>query len=156
FRHVDTDQFSYGFAIINGALAATSVSRSYSDNLPSVNLAWSFDPDWVLRFGAAKVLTRPDLGNLTPGVNVSVSGGARVVSGGNPYLDPYRAKPYDLGLDWYFAPESYASAAFFHKNIDSFEQTSHTTQPYSASGLPVSLLAGTAASPTDDFDFTIP
>lgn len=155
-RHVNTDQFSFGNAIINGALNSVSVSRSYSDNLPSFNLAWSFDPDWVLRFGAAKVLTRPDLGNLTPGVNVSVSGGSRVVSGGNPFLDPYRAKTYDLGAEWYFAPESYLSAVVFRKNIDSFEQTSHTTQPYSASGLPVSLLAGTAASPSDDFDFTIP
>jgi iron complex outermembrane recepter protein len=155
-RHVNTDQFSQGFALINAALTRVTVDREYNDNLPSMNLAWSFDDDWVLRFGAAKVLTRPDLGNLTPGVNVSVSGGSRVVSGGNPLLDPYRAKTYDLGLEWYFAPESYLSAAAFHKNIDSFEQTSHTTQPFSASGLPVSLLNGTAALPTDDFDFTIP
>ncbi|QBB69413.1 TonB-dependent receptor [Pseudolysobacter antarcticus] len=155
-RRVDTDQFSTGFAIINGGLVQTSVSRSYSDTLPSMNLALSLADDWLLRFGAAKVLTRPDLGNLSPGVNVSVSGGSRVVSGGNPYLDPYRAKTYDLGLEWYFATGSYLSGALFRKDIDSFEQVSHTTQPFSASGLPVSLIAGTAALPTDDFDFTIP
>jgi TonB-dependent receptor len=35
-------------------------------------------------------------------------------------------------------------------------QTSRETRPYNTSGLPVSLLEGTGALPTDDFQFNIP
>ena len=155
-RYVRTQQDSTGFAVINAVPALTSVRRDYNDTLPSLNLAWDLRDDLVLRFGAAKVMARPGLGNLTPGVSVSVSGGNRVVTGGDPFLDPFRAKTADLGLEWYFAPESALTAAFFWKDIDSFVQTSRETRPYNTSGLPESLLAGTGAQPTDDFQFNIP
>lgn len=155
-RYVRTAQESTGFAVINSRPTLTTVKREYSDTLPSLNLAWDLNDDLVLRFGAAKVLSRPGLGNLTPGVSVSVSGGNRVVTGGDPFLDPFRAKTYDLGLEWYFAPESVLGAAFFYKDIDSFVQTSRETRPFNSSGLPASLLDGTGASPSDDFQFNIP
>ena len=155
-RYVRTEQESTGFAIINGRPTQTTVEREYSDTLPSMNLVWDLNDDLLLRFGAAKVMSRPGLGNLTPGVSVSVSGGNRVVTGGDPFLDPFRAKTFDLGLEWYFAPESVLGAAFFYKDIDSFVQTSRETRPFNTSGLPVSLLEGTGASPTDDFQFNIP
>jgi iron complex outermembrane receptor protein len=155
-RYVRTQQDSTGFAVINNVPAVTSVHRSYNDTLPSLNLAWDLRDDLVLRFGAAKVMARPGLGNLTPGVTVSVSGGNRVVTGGDPFLDPFRAKTADLGLEWYFAEESALTAALFWKDIDTFVQTSRETRPYNTSGLPDSLLDGTGASPTDDFQFNIP
>ena len=71
-----------------------------------------------MRFGAAKVMTRPNLGQVTPGAAVSVSGNNRTVTAGNPFLDPFRAKSYDLGVEWYFAPESLLSLALFYKDID--------------------------------------
>lgn len=155
-RYVRTEQASTGFAVINSRPTLTTVERQYSDTLPSMNLAWDLNDDLVLRFGAAKVMSRPGLGNLTPGVSVSVSGGNRVVTGGDPFLDPFRAKTFDLGLEWYFAPESVLGAAVFYKDIESFVQTSRETRPFNTSGLPVSLLEGTGASPTDDFQFNIP
>ncbi|GMV30377.1 MAG: TonB-dependent receptor [Rhodanobacteraceae bacterium] len=155
-RYVRTEQESTGFAIINGRPTQTTVEREYSDTLPSMNLVWDLSDDLLLRVGAAKVMSRPGLGNLTPGVSVSVSGGNRVVSGGDPFLDPFRAKTFDLGLEWYFAPESVLGAAFFYKDIESFVQTSRETRPFNTSGLPASLLEGTGAAPTDDFQFNIP
>jgi iron complex outermembrane recepter protein len=155
-RYVRTEQESTGFAVINSRPTLTTVSREYSDTLPSMNLAWDLSDDLLLRFGAAKVMSRPGLGNLTPGVSVSVSGGNRVVTGGDPFLDPFRAKTLDLGLEWYFAPESVLGAAIFYKDIDTFVQTSRETRPFSSSGLPASLLEGTGASVNDDFQFNIP
>ncbi|MEO8671550.1 MAG: TonB-dependent receptor [Tahibacter sp.] len=155
-RHVRTQQESQGFAIINSTPTLSTVERHYSDTLPSLNLAWDLSDDLVLRFGTAKVMARPGLGNLTPGVTVNVSGGARTVNGGNPLLDPFRAKTADLGIEWYFAPESVLGAAIFYKDIGSFVQTSRETRPYNTSGLPDSLLDGTGASPDDDFQFNIP
>lgn len=155
-RYVETDQESTGYAVVGGAQVLTTVKRKYDDTLPSLNLVAELSDDFLLRFGAAKVMSRPGLGNLTPGVTVSVSGGNRTVNGGNPFLDPFRAKTYDLAAEWYFAPESLLSLAYFYKDIGTFVQTSRETRPFNTSGLPESLLAGTGALPTDDFQFNIP
>ncbi|WP_036101766.1 TonB-dependent receptor [Lysobacter capsici] len=155
-RHVKTKQSSTGFALAGTTPVLTTVGRDYSDTLPSLNLVADITPDFLIRFGASKVMSRPGLGNLTPGVTVSVSGGNRVVSGGNPLLEPFRAKTYDLGFEWYFAEESLLGLGLFYKDIDTFVQTSREIRPYNTSGLPDELLAGTGALPTDEFQFNIP
>ncbi|MFC3550537.1 TonB-dependent receptor [Lysobacter cavernae] len=155
-RQVDTTQTSTGYAIVGGAPVLTTVKRSYDDTLPSFNLVADVTPDFLVRFAAAKVMARPGLGNLTPGVTVNVSGGARTVNGGNPLLEPFRAKTVDLSFEWYFTDEALLGLGLFYKDIDSFVQTSRETRPYYTSGLPDSLLIGTGASPMDDFQFNIP
>ncbi len=155
-RQVNTDQTSSGFAVVNSTPVLVTVNRDYDDFLPSFNIAADLTDDLVLRFGAAKVMSRPGLGLLVPGVTVSVSGGSRTVTGGDPLLDPFRATTADLGLEWYFDEGALLSAALFYKDIESFVQTSRETRPYNTSGLPESLLAGTGALPTDEFQFNIP
>ncbi len=79
--------------------------ETYSDTLPSMNVVLRADrAASLVRFGAAKVMSRPDLGSLTPGATISVSAPAARVSAGNPNLDPFRAKAYDLSFEWYFQP----------------------------------------------------
>ncbi|WP_281780747.1 TonB-dependent receptor [Lysobacter auxotrophicus] len=155
-RQVTTRQSSTGWSTVGGQPVLTTVERSYEDTLPSLNLVADVTPDFLIRFAAAKVMARPGLGNLTPGVTVNVSGGNRVVNGGNPLLDPFRAKTADLSFEWYFAEESLLALGLFYKDIDSFVQTSRETRPYSTSGLPASLLDGTGATVNDDFQFNIP
>ncbi|UOV06692.1 TonB-dependent receptor [Pseudoxanthomonas sp. F37] len=155
-RYVRTKQSSTGIATASGMPVATTVSREYSDTLPSMNLVAEITPDFLIRLGAAKVMTRPGLGSLTPGVTVNVSGGARTVSGGNPNLDPIRAKTVDLGFEWYFDEGAMLGLGLFYKDIESFIQTTRVVQPYSASGLPASLLDGTGAGVNDDFVFSVP
>ena len=155
-RYVKTEQTSTGIATASGTPSAISVTREYSDTLPSLNLVAEITPDFLVRFGAAKVMSRPGLGSLTPGVTVSVSGSARTVSGGNPLLDPTRAKTADLGFEWYFDEGAMLGLAVFYKDIDSFIQNTRENKVYSSSGLPDSLLAGTTASPSDEFVFTVP
>ncbi|MBN6112954.1 TonB-dependent receptor [Xanthomonas bonasiae] len=155
-RYVKTKQESTGYATVGTGVVQTTVNREYNDTLPSLNLVAELSPDFLVRFGAAKVMSRPGLGSLTPGVTVNVSGGARTVSGGNPDLEPIRAKTADLGFEWYFQDGAMLGAAVFYKDIESFVQTTRVTQPYSASGLPASLLDGTGASVNDDFVFSVP
>nr|WP_298122303.1 TonB-dependent receptor [uncultured Pseudoxanthomonas sp.] len=155
-RYVRTKQSSTGTATASGTPVATTVSREYSDTLPSMNLVAEITPDFLVRLGAAKVMTRPGLGSLTPGVTVNVSGGARTVSGGNPNLDPIRAKTVDLGFEWYFNEGAMLGLGLFYKDIESFIQTTRVVQPYSSSGLPASLLDGTGAGVNDDFVFSVP
>jgi TonB-dependent receptor len=155
-RYVGTDLTSDGFSFVGGMAVPTRVTNDYSDTLPSFNIVAEVMPDFLVRFAAAKVMSRPNLGFLNPGATVSVSGGARTVNTGNPKLDPFRATTVDLGLEWYFASDALLGLGVFYKDIDSFIQTSRETRPFNTSGLPDSLLVGTGAVPTDDFDFTQP
>ncbi|MCL1501096.1 TonB-dependent receptor [Xanthomonas nasturtii] len=155
-RYVETEQESTGYALINNAPALTTVGRKYDNTLPSFNLVAELAPDLLLRLGAAKVMSRPGLGSLTPGVTVAVAGGARTVAGGNPDLDPIEATNVDLGLEWYFNEGALLGVGLFYKDIESFIQTAREVRPYSSSGLPASLLEGTGATVNDDFAFSIP
>ena len=155
-RRVDTDLTSDGWSFVGGVPVPTRVSHSYSDTLPSFNLAAELSPEFVVRLSGAEVMTRPNLGFLNPGASVSASGGAFTVTTGNPRLEPFRAKTLDLNLEWYFSAEGLLSLGLFQKNIDSYIQTSRETRPYSSSGLPNDLLAGTIATPSDLFTFNQP
>lgn len=162
-RYVQTDQTSTGYTLSGGQPLQAVVDRSYSDVLPSMNLVYDISDQLLVRFGAAKVMTRPNLGNLNPGAAVSVSGNNFTVTAGNPELDPFRAKAYDLGVEWYFAPESLLSVAVFYKDIDSFVQTIRETRAFTGNplGLPDSVATaacGTTVgcSPSADWQFNLP
>ena len=156
-RHVKTEQNSDGFGVVAGALIPVSVSRDYSDTLPSLNLVAAVTPDFLVRFAAAKVMARPGLGNIGSGVTVSVSGGNRTITAGNPFLDPFRATTYDLGFDWYFNEGALLGVGLFYKDIESYVQTTRENRVFNTiPGLDPSLLAGTTALPTDEFIYNFP
>ena len=93
-------------------------SKTYTDVLPSVNLSYNVSQEVVLRFSAAKVMSRPGYGNLSGyrGLNESQLTGV----GGNPDLDPYRATQFDLSWEWYINKTGGFNAAIFYKNIQSY------------------------------------
>ena len=96
-------------------------SNSYNDILPSVNINYDFTDDVVVRFAAAKVMSRPDYDFLS----ARKSGYCAAATGckgseGNPNLKPYRATQYDLSAEWYFNESSILSFAYFYKDIDSY------------------------------------
>lgn len=128
-----------------------TAENDYDDVLPSFNLAFEPREDLVIRLGAAKVMSRPTLGDLTPGGSVSPT--TRTVSYGNPMLDPFRATNYDASIEWYFQNEALLAVAVFHKDIDSFITSVTESLPYNTLGLPLELLQG-AAQPTDLFQVT--
>jgi len=154
-RYVKTKQSSTGYQLVAGAAQQTTVKRDYDDILPALNVTAEVTPDFLLRFGAAKVMTRPNLGSLTPGGSLSTVG-VFSVSSGNPYLEPIRATTYDLSAEWYFAKDALLSVGLFYKDIESYIQTSRISQPFNASGLPLSLLDGLGVSAGDTFLFSQP
>lgn len=133
-RYVRTDQSSYGLVSGNPA----TVERDYDDWLPSVNLALFPHRDIIIRGAIAKVMTRPSLGNLTPGG--SADGFNFRITNGNPFLEPFRATNYDVAVEWYFAPQSIFSVALFQKDIASFPVSSTRVGTFTETGLPVSVL----------------
>ena len=155
-RYVETEQTSSGYTFTSGSPLFTTVERNYSDTLPSLNLVLEVTDEFLVRAGAAKVMARPNgggqtagLGILAPGATVQIQGANKTVTAGNPLLDPYRAKSYDLAFEWYFAQDSLLSVALFLKEIDSFVQTVRSTDSFSNNtlGLPDSValaVCGTA------------
>ena len=165
-RIVSTSQESTGYTFSAGAPVLVTAERSYRDVLPSANLVFEPREDFLIRIGASKVMSRPNLGQLAPGANVSVSGSNRTVTSGNPNLDPFRAKAYDISFEWYFAEDSLLSVAFFYKDIDSFVSTARFEMPFSANpfGLPDSVATAAcpggvntaACNPSLDWAFSVP
>ena len=136
-RYVKTDQSSTAWAKLGGVDELITAKHDYNDFLPSLNLVFEPLEDVIIRFGYAEVMARAGLGSLRPNVSVSVSGGSRSVSGGNPTLEPTKAKTYDLGLELYFDNESLLGVAVFRKEIDSYVQGLRETKLFTETGLPV-------------------
>lgn len=142
-RYVNTDQASTGIQVSGANIGPVTIERSYDDWLPSGNIAIDLTDELVLRAAAAKVMTRPTLGNLTPGG--TIDGFNYRVSFGNPFLEPFRANAYDVALEWYFAKGSILSVAYFRKDVSSFTVASTRTGTFASTGLPVSAIL--ASSP---------
>ena len=122
-RYVDTDTSSSGYTRLQQGTAITfptgSIDGGYTQALPSMNLKIGLLEDTlVARFAAAKVMARPSPGQLAIRRSLDVVGltGSR----GNPSLLPFLATDYDLGLEWYFSAENFASLAAFRKEISRF------------------------------------
>jgi TonB-dependent receptor len=125
-----------------------TVSREYTNTLPALNISAQPFENFYIRFAAAKVMTRPQLPNLSPGYT-AVSQQNQTLTRGNPDLNPMLANNLDLSFEWYPDKETLLSAGFFQKDIKSFIQTSAVTMPWAETELPDSLLSNgnTAATP---------
>lgn len=155
-RWFRTEQVSSGYAAVGTAFELVEAERSYDKALPSLNLVFETSPDSVVRFAAAQTIARPGLGSISPGGNISVQGGNRGYSSGNPDLQPTESTNVDLSFEWYPTDGGIYSVGLFYKDISTFVQTLRTTQRYDTLGLPLELLDGTIALPTDDFEVTRP
>ncbi len=122
-RHFKTDQTSSGWVQRNKVWGQEYVNHSYSDTLPSINLVLEPTEDVLIRAAFSEGIARANMNNLTNDTNVTYTGTNRAITINNPYLDPSKAKSYDLGIEWYFAPESALGLAVFRKEVDTFVQT---------------------------------
>lgn len=160
-RYVETDQTSTGYSYISGAPQYIVAERTYNNTLPSLNLVYDATDDFLIRFAASQVMSRPGLNGINPGGTVTVSGSARSATLGNPSLDPTEGQAYDLGFEWYFAPESLLSLALFYKDIESRPTATTYTGPFTGNpfGIPESVAiaacgATPGCSPSADWVFT--
>jgi len=134
---VSSNQTSTGYNIDGTACAGeknqpsctyTTVTQNhkYNDFNPSLNLNFDAGNDQVVRVGAAKVLSRANMidmaGNLDLSYNRtdSTKPAGWNGSGGNPNLEPFRAKSFDLSYEKYFGKKGYVSVAGFYKALDTY------------------------------------
>ncbi len=130
-RIVQTKQQSDGWAVgvpagtpgaINnpfGLIAPLSIDHDYTDVLPSANIVFDLSDSLLLRFGASRVLARPEYNRIAPTIT-SFTPLLFTGTGGNPTLDPYRADQFDLSAEWYFNEDSLLAAGLFYKDMDTY------------------------------------
>jgi iron complex outermembrane recepter protein len=140
---VSVDQSSNGFEVVQGDAANAipfSGGATYTDYLPSLNLAFLLPADNTLRLGLGREAARPRLDQMRANNNTSlefsgVNQGLWTRNGGNPELKPWIANALDLSWEHYFAKSGYFSAAYFYKDLKSYIYDQSTL--FDASGLTV-------------------
>jgi iron complex outermembrane receptor protein len=137
-RYVKTKLVAQGYVATGGGSPVTA-TNDYKDFLPSFNLATNLTDEFLVRLAAAKVMSRPALGNLNPGGTVNTVG-ALSISSGNPLLEPFRAKTFDASFEYYFKNKAFLGLGLFQKNIASYVQGVRQSMPFNQTGLPLSLL----------------
>jgi iron complex outermembrane receptor protein len=132
-----------------------TVSAQYTDILPSLNAMYDLGGGHRLRFAAAKVMARPRMDEMrasfipsfprspctptaqvpTPCIVGQERTGLWSATGGNPWLEPWRAKAVDVAYEWYIDKTSYISLAGFYKKLDSYIYTQRGL--FDFTGLPI-------------------
>jgi TonB-dependent receptor len=118
--------------IYSGQSDFTTLKGEYKNWLPAFDLDVSPMEDIKLRASYSHTITRPDYASLQGGITVNQPlrpGGGSTAGSGNPDLNPYKSKNIDLSAEWYFGPESYFSAGFFHKNVSNFIANTTVQEP---------------------------
>ncbi|WP_434929845.1 TonB-dependent receptor [Shewanella sp. HL-SH5] len=97
----------------------------YVEWLPSINLGFEVADSQMIRFAAARTLTRSRMDQMNANVNFSYnenpndginwSGGA-----GNPELRPWLARQFDISYENYFSDQGYFAVAAFYKDLENF------------------------------------
>ncbi|PZQ24158.1 MAG: TonB-dependent receptor [Sphingopyxis macrogoltabida] len=121
-RWVGDNEFNI---VYSGDSSFTRFKGSYDNWLPAFDFDMSPTEDIKLRASYSHTITRSDYGNLQGGRTLEslfrVGGG--VGAQGNPGLIPYKSKNVDLSAEWYYAPASYVSVGWFHKDVSNFIST---------------------------------
>jgi iron complex outermembrane receptor protein len=123
-------------------LVAVEEGAKYTDILPSLNLYYDLDRHNRIRFALAKVMARPRMDDMRANMVPSFNGGVCEnrppplepcgpgvlvqpwsASGGNPKLEPWRAKELDVGYEWYGGKASYFSVHGWYMWLDNYIYT---------------------------------
>ena len=94
----------------------------YTDVLPSMNLAFSFENDQTLRVALARQVARARIDQMRASLEfgVNTATGEPGAGGGNPLLQPWRANAFDISYEKYFGTKAYVAAAYFYKDLRSY------------------------------------
>jgi iron complex outermembrane recepter protein len=97
-------------------------TASYSDYYPSFDASFNVTHDLIARFGYAKSIGRPDLGNIIPTtVLPDLAGPAPyAITTVNSSLEPTETNSFDVSLEYYFTKTGVFSVGAFQKDFKNF------------------------------------
>ncbi|MFA0812395.1 TonB-dependent receptor [Microbulbifer epialgicus] len=135
-RYVYTDLATSAYDDIRDQVTDVANENKASNDseniLPSLNVAWDLSDSVVVRFAAAKTMSRvsyADLGqgeSYGPPVNINSPdswSGRGSGSSANTGLEAMLANQYDLGVEWYYLDGSAIGATLFSKDISNLPIT---------------------------------
>lgn len=147
-RYAHTDQVATGgIDTGNNSFESFTFTQKYDNWLPSMNLIGDFGNGYFARFGAAKVLSRPNLTSVAPQIDANIV--QQTGFGGNPTLRPERVTQFDLSLEKYYGKSNLISLAFFYKDFS--ERIEAGILPFC-----ISLPPGEVGDPGDSCDDSDP
>ncbi len=113
-----------------------SISNTYTNLLPSLNVKLEVEEDMLLRFGYSETLTRPTMASMRPVTNIgSTRPDLLLASGGNPNLTPFLSTNWDVSYEWYYDDASAVSIGLFSKEVEGFITQAPSPEEFSlASG----------------------
>ncbi|WP_299569302.1 TonB-dependent receptor [uncultured Shewanella sp.] len=126
---VHSDQSSDGTVatVENGEVVLTprTAGDDYVEWLPSINLGLAIADGQMLRFAAARTLTRARMDKMNANVNFSYNenpndGVNWSGSAGNVELRPWMARQYDISYENYFSDQGYFAVAVFYKDLENY------------------------------------
>ena len=127
--YVDPNDSSNG-QVTYGQLAAQSATGGYSKWLPSLNFKLNLRDDLIYRLSMSKTLTPPGLSNLYYSRSYGTRPNSLTINQGNPQLQPYTSKNFDMGLEWYIDDASYLALEGFYKKVSNFSTLVSTPLPF--------------------------
>jgi TonB-dependent receptor len=152
-----------GTAAAGHELKPINDGKTYTDVLPSLNLAFSLGNDQTVRVAAARQVARPRVDQLRASVDFGVDAatGKPGASGGNPTLDPWRANALDISYEKYFGTKAYIAVAGFYKDLKSYIYTqsrdNYDFSKFLASYVPPNTCGGNPCPPAQSTGtFTAP
>ncbi len=130
-RYVSTDQTNVGwvgvgegddFVPADPDNPMVTTDRTYSEWLPSFNMALDLTEEWLMRFAANKAFTRPDPIDMASRLDLSDldEEGDLTGSGGNPHLVPYITYNYETSLEFYPEIGGSYGLGLFYKDLTGY------------------------------------
>lgn len=149
FRYVWTDQRVLGPSQVGNTIVDIEANSDYEEVLPSFNVSYDVMDNLKLRFAASKGLTRPEAGQILPGITFS-DPAAQIANAGNPNLAPYISDNLDFGGEFYTGGIGYVGVALFQKSIEGFTVTQQQQTPFGDLNIPFASLQATQANALTD------
>ncbi|MGJ8691390.1 MAG: TonB-dependent receptor [Thalassotalea sp.] len=113
----DPNGATSGLTYITTPRQQITAKNSYSNLLPSANFKLELSDSVDFRAAASKVITRPNMGAITPSQNFSGLFGLSNRTANNPDLKPFEAWQYDTSVEYYADNGNAFSISLFYKDI---------------------------------------
>jgi len=117
----------------DGSVDNLETKNSYDRLLPSLNLKLQLNDEMLIRFGAARSMSRANENDLRSGSQIIFRSdlpepdpnnpGFNTFTGltsfsGNPFLNPAMSNQFDLSYEWYFGDANSFTVSAFYKKIE--------------------------------------